>query len=116
MPTSAQVLGKFAAELTFDDIPPAAVERAKDCIIDMVAVATFGSQFPWSRMVADYARRYGSGGPCTLIGLKGERVHAPVAALANGTFANAFEQDNSYHPNAGAHSGSPLMPAVLATC
>lgn len=116
MPTAAQILGKFAAKLAFDDIPPAAVERAKDCIIDIVAVATFGSQFPWSRMVADYARRYGSGGPCSLIGLKGERVHAPYAALANGTFANAFEQDNAYYPNVGAHSGSPLLPAVLAAC
>lgn len=116
MPTSAQVLGKFAAELAFDDIPPAAVRRAKDCIVDMVGVSAFGSRFPWSRMVADYARRYGSGGPCSLIGLSGERVHAPYAALANGTFANAFEQDSSYYPQAGAHSGSPLLPPVLAAC
>src|SRR5687768_13462370 len=100
MPTAAQVLGKFAAELKFDDIPPAAVKRAKDCIIDIVGVSTFGSRFPWSRMVADYARRYGTGGACSLIGLPGERVHAPYAALANGTFANAFEQDSSYYPQA----------------
>ena len=116
MPTSAQILGKFAAELAFENIPHPVVERAKDCIIDMVAVAAFGSRFPWSGMVADYARRYGSGGPCSLIGFPEVRVHAPIAALANGTFANGFEQDNSYYPNAGAHAGSPLMPAVLAAC
>ncbi len=116
MPTAAQILGKFAAELSFDDIPAAVVERAKDCIIDIIGVSTFGSQFPWSRMVADYARRYGGGGPCSLIGMKGERVHAPFAALANGTFANGFEQDTAYYPQAGAHSGSPLVPPVLAAC
>jgi len=116
MATSAQILGKFAADLRFEDIPPAAVKRAKECIIDIVAVSAFGSRFEWSRMVADYARRYGAGGPCSLIGLKGERVHAPYAALANGTFANAFEQDSSYYPQAGAHSGSPLVPPLLAAC
>jgi 2-methylcitrate dehydratase PrpD len=116
MPTAAQILGKFAAELKFEDIPHAAIKRAKDCIIDIVGVSTFGSRFPWSGMVADYARRYGKGGSCSLIGLPGERVHAPYAALANGTFANAFEQDSSYYPQAGAHSGSPLVPPVLAAC
>ncbi len=116
MPTAAQILGKFAAELKFEDIPPAAVERAKDCIIDVVGISTFGSTFPWSGMVADYARRYGSGGPCSLIGYKDVRLHAPYAALANGAFANGFEQDTSYYPQAGAHSGSPLVPPVLALC
>ena len=37
MPSASQVLGKFAADLRFDDIPAAVVERAKDCIIDTVA-------------------------------------------------------------------------------
>src|SRR5687768_13924284 len=40
---------------TLDDGRRNVVERAKDCIIDTVAVATFGARFPWSRMVADYA-------------------------------------------------------------
>src|SRR5689334_3943604 len=102
MATAAQILGKFAAELRFEDIPKPVVDRTKDCLIDMVAVATFGSRLPWSSMVAEYARRYGGGGPCSLIGHPETRVHAPVAALANGTFANAFEQDNAYYPNAGA--------------
>lgn len=43
MPTAAQVLGKFASELKFSDIRPAVVERAKDRIINTVAISTFGS-------------------------------------------------------------------------
>ena len=113
--TATQILGKFAAELKFDDIPAAVVERAKDCIIDTVAAARFGAQFPWSRMVVDYAQRYGSGGPCSIIGTDA-RVHAPYAALANGVHVHAFEQDNAHYPSVGAHGGATEMSAVLAAC
>ena len=114
MPTSAQILAKFATELKLSDIPPAVLQRAKDCIIDTVAVATFGSQFPWSNIVTDYAKRYGSGGVCTILGSKDLRVHAPYAALANASFAHAFEQDSTHEPNVGAHPGTTMLPAVLA--
>src|SRR5262245_24852337 len=116
MPTAAQVLAKFAAELKFTDIPPAVVEHAKDAIIDAMTSMAFGQRLPWSRMVADYARRYGSGGPCSLIGSPDARVHAPFAALANGVFTHAFEQDNGRQPSVGAHPGATLTPAILAMC
>ena len=111
---AAQVLGKYASELKFSDIPAHVVERAKDCIADTVAAAAFGSRFPWSRMVAEYARMYGSGGPCALIGLPGAKVHAPYAALANGVFSHAFEQDAVRDPGVGCHAGATLMPTLLA--
>lgn len=114
MPTSAQILGKFAAQLTFADIPPAVVSRAKDNFTDTVAVMLHGSQMPWSRMVAEYARHYGSGGPCAIVGSSGVRVHAPYAALANGVSANAFELDSTRHPGVGVHPGATLLPAILA--
>ncbi len=111
---AAEVLGKFAAEIKFSDIPPEVATRGRDGLIDTIGAATFGSQLPWSRMVADYAQRYGSGGPCTLIGSKGVRVHAPYAALANGAFSHAFEQDALRNPGVGVHPGATLMPAILA--
>ena len=114
MSTAAQSLAKFATELKYSDIPPAVVERAKACIIDTVAVATFGSQFSWSGIVADYAKRYGKGGVSSLLGISDVRVHAPYAALANASFAHAFEQDSTHEPNVGAHPGTTLLPAVLA--
>ena len=116
MPTAAQVLARFAAELAFPTIPRDVVERAKDCIIDTVGVVTFGAQFPWSRYVANYAQRYGSGGPCSILGVDGARVHAPYAALANGSFAHAFEQDSVRDPGVGAHPGATLVPPLLAAC
>ena len=114
MATSAQVLARFAARLEYRDIPSAVVERAKDCIIDTVGVCTFGSQFPWSRIVADYAARYGAGGSCSILGVRDTRVHAPYAALANGVFAHAFEQDSLRDPGMGAHPGATLVPPLFA--
>lgn len=116
MATSSEVLAKFAAELQFSDLPPQVLARAKDCIIDTVAVMRFGAQFPWSRITADYARRYGSGGPCTLVGSAGPGVQAPYAALANAVAANSFELDSARNPGVGAHPGATLLPAVLAAC
>ena len=122
MPTAAQVLARFAAELSFERLPPQVVERAKDCIIDTVGVVTFGAQFPWSGYVANYARRYGSGGPCSILGVEGARVHAPYAALANGAFAHAFEQDSVRDPGVGAlvrilaPARTRLSPSSMGAC
>ena len=114
--TAAQTLAHFAATLKFESIPSQVVERAKDCMIDTIAAATFGSRFPWSKMATDYAKRYGSGGPCTVIGNPGLKVHAPYAALANGLFSHAFEQDSVRDPGMGAHPGATLLPPLLAAC
>jgi 2-methylcitrate dehydratase PrpD len=115
-PTSVQRLGAFAAELDFSDLPPRVLARARDCITDTMAVMFYGARMPWSRMVADYARRYGSGGPCAIVGSPAERVHAPYAALSNGVAANAIELDGARLPGVGAHAGATLLPAVLAAC
>ena len=67
-------------------------------------------------MVVDYARRYGTGGRCSIIGVRGAQVHAPYAALANGVLAHAFEQDGGRDPSAGVHPGATLLPPLLAAC
>ena len=113
-PTAAQVLGRFAADLRFEDIPADVVAQARRCIIDTVAVAIHGSRFAWSANFAGYARRYGTGGPCTALGLPGVKLHAPYAALLNGAFAHAFEQDSLRFPGAGVHPGATLLPPALA--
>ncbi len=116
MNTAAQTLAAFVADLSFDAIPDPVVERAKDCIIDTVAVASFGARFPWSRMLLENAKRYGSDGHCTVLGMPDVRLSAPYAALANGAFTHANEQDSLRQPGAGVHAGATVVPAVLAAC
>lgn len=114
--TASQTLARFAADLSLNGIPREVQERAKDCIIDSVAVGSFGARFPWSRMVVEYARQYGAGGNCSVLGFPDLRLTAPLAALANGSLAHANEQDNLRQPGAGVHAGACIVPAVLAAC
>jgi len=107
-------LAEYAAGLRFGDIPRHVVERAKDCIIDTVAVVTQGAGLPWSQIVTRYAQQIGAGGQSRILGVAGGPVQAPAAALANGAFAHAFESDNLTKPGAGVHPGGTLLPPALA--
>jgi 2-methylcitrate dehydratase PrpD len=111
--TAAQTLADFAVKLQFEQIPQAVVERAKDCIIDIVGVCAFGSTVPSSKPVLAYAQQYGKGGRSTVLGTL-LKVHAPMAALANGAFAHSFEMDNLVSPSVGVHPGASLLPSALA--
>jgi 2-methylcitrate dehydratase PrpD len=113
MMTAAQTLADFAVRLQFEKIPQAVVERAKDCIIDIVGVCAFGSTVASSQPVLAYAEQYGKGGRSTILGTS-LKVHAPIAAFANGAFAHSFEMDNLVSPSVGVHPGASLLPPALA--
>src|SRR5215467_13971391 len=107
-------LAQFAASYRYEDIPPDVIERAKQCIIDTIAVVIYGYELPWSRMVAAFAAKNGPGGKSRILGPGGASVHAPAAALANGAFAHAFEMDNLTWPSTGVHPGATLFTPGLA--
>lgn len=107
-------LAGFAATLNDAAIPPHVAQRAKDCIIDTVAVITQGASLPWSQIVIRYAQSVGAGGKSRILGMRGPSLHAAAAALANGTLAHAFEADNLTRPSAGVHPGGTLLPPALA--
>jgi 2-methylcitrate dehydratase PrpD len=113
MTTAAQSLAQYAVDMQYDGIPAVVRERAKDCVIDTVGVCTFGSTLPWSRIVIDYATRYGKGGASAIFGTA-EKVHAPQAALVNGALAHAFEMDCLVQPSVGAHPGASITAPGLA--
>jgi 2-methylcitrate dehydratase PrpD len=107
-------LAEYAASLRYEDLPPHVVQRAKDCITDTVAVIVLGNVLPWSQIISRYAQSIGIGGRSHILGSTGPTLHAPAAALANGTLAHAFESDNLTKPGAGVHPGATLLPPGLA--
>ena len=107
-----KTLAEFAAGLEYDEIPEDVRARARDCIQDAIGIAVFGAKLPWSRIVIEYARRNGSGGNCTILGVRGGKASAPMAALANGALVHAFEMDSLRTPGTGVHPGGIVPPAL----
>jgi len=107
-------LADYAAAVRYEDLPPAVLQRAKDCITDAVGTIIYGAELPWSKMIIAYARHNGAGGKSFILGAGGDPVHAPSAALANGALTHAFELDNLTKPDSGAHPGATLFTSALA--
>ncbi len=114
MANETKALAEFAATLRYEDIPAPVIAITKACVIDAVAVALFGSSLPWSKSVEDFARHVGRIGSSTILSPELQRASATAAALANGTFAHAFEFDNLRQPSVGVHPGSTATVAALA--
>ena len=55
-------LAEYAASVRYEDLPPAVLQRAKDCIVDTVGTIIYGADLPWSKMIVAYARHNGAGG------------------------------------------------------
>src|SRR5437016_11153597 len=106
-------LAQYAAALRYEELPAVVVAAAKDAIIDTIAACICGAALPWSRIIIGYAERTGPGGTSRILG-RGSAVQAPMAALANGALAHAFELDSLTRPGAGAHPGATVLPPALA--
>jgi 2-methylcitrate dehydratase PrpD len=116
MADETKTLAAFATTLRYEDIPAPVIAMTTACLVDTIGVALFGSSLPWSRSVEDFSRHVGGGGSAasTILNPAFPRVSAPAAALANGTFAHAFEFDNLRQPSVGVHPGSTAVVAALA--
>jgi len=107
-------LAAYAAAVRYEDLPPAVLQRAKDCIADTVAAIIYGAELPWSKMIIAYARRNSAAGTSSILGDGGAPVHAGAAALANGAMTHAFELDSLTKPDSGSHPGATVFTAALA--
>ena len=99
-------LAAYAAKLRYEELPPAVVQRAKDCICDTVGAIVYGAELPWSKMIIAQARRTSAAGRSSILGSEGAPVQAGAAALANGAMTHAFELDSLTKPDSGSHPGA----------
>lgn len=114
MANETRQLAEYAARVRYADLPAHVVQRAKDVIADTIATVLFGHDLPWSRMIIAYAESMGARGKSRILGPGRGAVRAPLAALANGTLAHAFELDNLTWPNSGVHPGATMLVPALA--
>jgi 2-methylcitrate dehydratase PrpD len=107
-------LAAHVAAVRFADIPPEAIEKAKDCILDQIGVELIGSTLEWNKIAYRYAVDLGGRGESTVVNY-GARVPTPDAAFVNATFGQGCELDDVGFA-AGGHPGAAAVPAALALC
>ena len=106
-------LAHFAAGLTYDHLPPAAVEAVRGILLDCVGTAIAGSSLgTGSKELLAVVEASGGKPEAGVLGTS-LRVPAVLAALANGGLAHALNYDD-YLPGAGVHLGVTSVPAALA--
>jgi 2-methylcitrate dehydratase PrpD len=110
-----EVLGRFAAELRFENLPKDVVTQACHIILDTVgcAIGAWQEDPAKGRIATDLVKSFGATGAATIWGSGGTRTDAALAAMANGILANAADFDDT-HKRALLHTGSVVVPTVLA--
>jgi len=102
-------LASFGIAARAEDLPAAALESARQLILDTIGVALLASSHRIGRLITAHARALGGHAPTASVLGAGNLQVAPVfAAQANGTLANALDYDG------GVHLPTHILPAVLA--
>ena len=101
-----------AAGLSHDDLPPAAVELTRQCVLDYLGVALAGADDPLVRILLDELAAAGGTPQASLVG---HPVRLPVlaAALLNGAAAHALDYDDVNLSMPG-HPSVAILPGLIA--
>jgi len=91
--------------------PPATIAMARRCVLDWLGAGIAGSAMPAAEIAARVAAKLGGPPDSTL--LRGGRVAATAAALANGVASHAVEMDDLHRPSV-MHLAVVTIPAALA--
>jgi 2-methylcitrate dehydratase PrpD len=105
-------LGRFVADLRYDDLPAAVRERAKLALLDWAGAALAGLDSDSARRAGALIEELGGIGEATVVG---RRVRLPAlhAALLNGIQAAVYEIDD-VHLDCRVHPGLPIISAAFA--
>ncbi len=114
MPSASEMVAAFAAELRFEALPAAVVDKVKVHLLDLLGVGLAAAPMDFGAAVFGVAKGMGGRQDCTVIGF-GERLAAPWAALVNGTLAHGLDYDDT-HAESVVHVSASTVPAALAAC
>ena len=108
----ASDLARWSSALCLDDLPEDVRHSTRLRVLDILGLSLAGADTPLGRATRTAATTLSPPGPCTIVGT-GERVGVTHAALANGTFSQALEYDDT-HNESIVHMSSPALAASLA--
>ncbi len=110
MRTLSEQLADYIGELSFETLPPEAVEKAKHLLLDTLGVMILGSDKPWSLSLLNYFNAQGGKEEAEVV-FHGVRMPAANAAFVNGTMAHSFDYDDDL---AACHIACCVIPSALA--
>ena len=105
-------LVSFVCDLDPDALPPAVVDQAVRCVLDLVGVSIAGAPTPMAQISAHFAHEQFAAGTATVIG-SGKSLSVTGATWVNGASASALDMDDG-HRMAMGHPGASVIPAALA--
>ena len=109
---ASDVFAHAAAGARFEALGDAAVDAAKRSVLDLIGVSLAASGLePSIGPFLDVVREEGGTPRATIMGF-GERTSATLAAFANGALSHCLDFDDQ--TPWGQHSGSSVVPSVLA--
>jgi 2-methylcitrate dehydratase PrpD len=110
--SSTSRVANFVSGLRYEEIPAEVIARIKLLILDSLGCAIYGTELPWSRILAATLGTVDSTQTCTVWGTA-QRLSAPHAALLNGTLVQSFELDD-VHRVGVMHVGAVTLPPLSA--
>ena len=111
--TYTRQIAEFVDQLSFEDLPPEVIEKAKGALIDYLGAAFAGSTRPHAKKALDVILSLGGVEESTILGTKG-RTAVDRAAFLNGLFGSSAPQLDDVYAESLGHPGVGTLPAALA--
>ncbi len=106
-----QQAAQYLNQVCYDDLPKAAVDLAKQAVLDYSAVAIAGSDQPVVNNLRSWAQARGQIGSVSLTGNAGT-LNAEHAALVNAAAGHALDFDDTSWATIG-HPSTVILPALF---
>jgi 2-methylcitrate dehydratase PrpD len=107
----ARQLARSALAVTLGDLPPDAIAKAKDCLLDFLACAFEARNLPWSRQAVATARAV-EGGANVIAG--GATASPADAAFANATLGHGLVREDMHAASICHHGVGDLADVAGA--
>jgi 2-methylcitrate dehydratase PrpD len=111
--TMIQRLAEFTEGLTFEDLDPGVVEKAKLCVLDAIACAFAGAEAGLPEMLYNITRSLGGEGGTATVWGRGTRANPFFSAMHNSVLVHNMIHDDTNESCRG-HLGNLVVPSVLA--
>ncbi|HRT41690.1 MAG TPA: MmgE/PrpD family protein [Phycisphaerae bacterium] len=112
MPTITEKIARWAAEVRYEHLNPAAIDAAKRFLYDTLGCALGGAQVHDCKIFLEHYRGLQQPGSCTVIG-SGDKMNPVAAAMLNALMVRAMDYNDIYWKQDPSHP-SDLASAPLA--